>query len=406
MSKSFKETEIGPIPEEWEVFRLGDVADLNWGDTNTTKSSYTEEGFPAYSASGQDGFLDHFDYDREGVVLSAIGANCGDTWFATGKWSCIKNTIRFFPKNEKKFNSRFLFYVTQGKYHWPKRGSAQPFISQADARNVEIAAPVDINEQSRIASILSALDDKIELNRKINENLEKIASALFKRWFVDFEFPNEKGKPYKSSGGKMVESELGEIPEGWCISSFAETIEILSGGTPKTSEVGYWNGDIPWFSVVDAPQETDVFIIDTEKKITQQGVENSAAQILDKGITVITARGTVGKVGLIGVPMAINQSCYGLKGKMDTHGYFTYFTTRMLVETLQRGAHGSVFDTITRETFLNVMVTQPSDDLVIEFEKIIEPIMGSIKLNLFEKRTLTRMRDSLLPRLMNGRIRV
>jgi len=170
--------------------------------------------------------------------------------------------------------------------------------------------------------------------------------------------------------------------------------------------VGYWNGDIPWFSVVDAPQETDVFIIDTEKKITQQGVENSAAQILDKGITVITARGTVGKVGLIGVPMAINQSCYGLKGKMDTHGYFTYFTTRMLVETLQRGAHGSVFDTITRETFLNVMVTQPSDDLVIEFEKIIEPIMGSIKLNLFEKRTLTRMRDSLLPRLMNGRIRV
>ncbi len=131
---------LGQIPEGWEIRQLGDVANVQWGDTSTTKASYVDEGFDAYSASGLDGKLDHYDFDREGVVLSAIGARCGRTWYADGKWSCIKNTIRFWA-NSKSVSTEFLFFSTLDPNSWPRRGAAQPFISLGDARNVTVLCP-------------------------------------------------------------------------------------------------------------------------------------------------------------------------------------------------------------------------------------------------------------------------
>ncbi len=115
---------LGDIPQGWEVKKLGDVlADISWGDTSTTKASYVEEGYAAYSASGSDGKLDHYDYDRTGIVLSAIGAQCGKTWLARGNWSCIKNTIRLWSKDERA-STEFLFIATEGQDFWPRRGAA------------------------------------------------------------------------------------------------------------------------------------------------------------------------------------------------------------------------------------------------------------------------------------------
>jgi type I restriction enzyme S subunit len=131
---------IGKIPEGWTVNKLGDVADIKWGDTSTTKASYVAEGFDAYSAAGLDGKLDHYDFDREGIVISAIGANCGKTWYVKGKWSCIKNTIRFWSINSK-VSVVYLYFATQDSRFWTKRGAAQPFISQTDARNCLILLP-------------------------------------------------------------------------------------------------------------------------------------------------------------------------------------------------------------------------------------------------------------------------
>ncbi len=137
---SFEDSELGVIPKGWEMDSLGNVADVNWGDTNVTKKSYVDEGYLAYSAKGPDGFLPYYDYDRTGVVLSAIGANSGFTWLAHGKWSCIKNTIRFWC-TDQSLSTEYLFYATLGNHRWPLRGSAQPFVSQADARNVQILKP-------------------------------------------------------------------------------------------------------------------------------------------------------------------------------------------------------------------------------------------------------------------------
>lgn len=127
-------------PVGWRMVSIGEIADLGWGDTNTTKSSYTQRGYIAFSASGPDGYLSYFDFDRKGVVLSAIGANCGKTWFATGKWSCIKNTIRFWSTCDD-ISDEYLYMQTACDSFWPRRGSAQPFISQTDARICKIIRP-------------------------------------------------------------------------------------------------------------------------------------------------------------------------------------------------------------------------------------------------------------------------
>jgi restriction endonuclease S subunit len=243
-------------------------------------------------------------------------------------------------------------------------GIGQPLTS---LRSIRVPVP-PLDEQRAISHILGTLDDKIELSRRMNATLETMARALFTSWFVDFDPVRanaEGGKPDTSTlltklfPDSFEDSELGEIPRGWEIRRFADTLDIMGGGTPKTSTAEYWNGDIPWFSVADAPNTSEVWVADTLKKITQEGADNSSTRILPVGTTIVSARGTVGKVALVAVPMAMNQSCYGLRGKLGARGYFTFFAIRELVTRLLQHAHGSVFNTITRDTLAGLRVVLP-----------------------------------------------
>jgi len=202
------------------------------------------------------------------------------------------------------------------------------------------------------------------------------------------------------------DSELGEIPPGWRVLPLSEVVNIIGGGTPKTKVKEYWGGDIPWFSVVDAPTETDVFVIDTEKHITELGVEKSSTKVLRKGTTIISARGTVGKCALVGRPMAMNQSCYGIQGKNGKSDYFVYLTIRRQVSDLQRSGHGSVFNTITRDTFKTIRIACPPSNITTSYEEIVHPLMELVLANLHENATLTSLRDTLLPKLISGELRV
>ena len=134
------DSELGEIPEGWSYSRLGDVADVNWGNTRVTKKFYVNQGYLAYSATGPDGFLPYYEHDHVGGVVSAIGVNSGYTWLALGKWSTIKNTIRFWS-DSADMNTEYLYLATHNINFWPLRGSAQPFISQTDARNTKILHP-------------------------------------------------------------------------------------------------------------------------------------------------------------------------------------------------------------------------------------------------------------------------
>ena len=146
--------------------------------------------------------------------------------------------------------------------------------------------------------------------------------------------------------------------------------------------------------------------MDTEKKITKQGLENCSARLLPVGTTIISARGTVGRIALVGVPMAMNQSCYGLRGNFGSQGIFNYFATREIVLILQQHAHGSVFDTITRDTLGSVQVANPLLEVVEAFESQIGPMLRRIRESLNESRTLAALRDTLLPKLISGELPV
>jgi type I restriction enzyme, S subunit len=172
----FVNSSLGKIPEGWRVDQLGNVSDLRWGDTNTTKAKYVEEGYTAYSAAGADGFLDYFDCDRNGVVLSAIGANCGGTWYAIGKWSCIKNTIRFWATHRSP-STEYLYFTTNTIEFWPRRGAAQPFISQQDARQKSIVVPSE-DIETAFASIAKDLLLNISSLHRKSANLRKTRDLL------------------------------------------------------------------------------------------------------------------------------------------------------------------------------------------------------------------------------------
>ena len=168
----------------------------------------------------------------------------------------------------------------------------------------------------------------------------------------------------------------------------------------------YWDGDIPWYTAKDAPGLSDVFVLATERSITQAGVDNSSTKVLPVGTTIITARGTVGRLACLGIPMAMNQTCYGIRGVEGYPDFFTYWNVRNTVSELQARTHGTIFDTITRETFRIAEAVQAATEVPRAFEYAVSPLMRRILSNLNESRTLTAQRDALLPKLLAGAVRV
>lgn len=373
-----------------------------------------------------DEYIAEEDYDewmRRGIpeagdVVLTTEAPLGEVAQLDGsKVALAQRIITLRGKPDVLDNSYLKYFLLsdegQSQLHSRSTGTTVSGIRQSELRRIRVLLP-PIVEQRAIAHILGTLDNKIELNRRQNETLEAVARALFKSWFVDFDPVRAKSEG-RDTGlpdhiadlfpSTLTNSSLGDIPFGWSVQAFASTVDILGGGTPKTSVEGFWNGDIPWFSVVDAPKGSDVWVVNTEKKITQAGVDNSSTQILPIGTTIISARGTVGRLAMVGVPMAMNQSCYGLRGKASRTGAHPYFSTRELITNLQQHAHGSIFDTITRATLEGVTVAVPPQQLILAFEEHTESILEKIRLNIHESISLGNIRDMLIPKLLSGEIR-
>ena len=355
------------------------------------------------------------------VILSRR-CNPGETAFVPAGLVCAlgQNLVLLRSDGTKVFPP-FLRWLLNGPDWWEQVGT---FINVgaifnslkcADIPNFKMPLPPRA-EQKAIAAVLGALDDKIELNRRMNATLEAMARALFQSWFVDFDPLRAKldGRPPAALDpataalfpGTFQDSELGPIPHGWEVCPLSEKIQILSGGTPKTSEPTYWDGVIPWYSVRDAPSETDVWVIHTDKHVTKLGIANSVAQVFPEKTTIISARGTVGKLALTAVPMAMNQSCYGVRGVSGYGDYFTYYSLREATAQLQQRAHGTVFDTITTETFKTLDCIFPTPTITAAFDKLVEPLLGRIRANLHQSRTLATLRDTLLPKLLSGELSV
>lgn len=319
-----------------------------------------------------------------------------------------------------QLDSRFAMYYinTAASAHVAAHlvGAVQQHFNVASAKQIRLHLP-PLPEQRAIADVLGAMDDKIELNRKMNATLDELARTIFRSWFVDFDPVRAKMESREPFGmdaataalfpDRLVNSPLGPIPEGWGTGSFTTLAKVIGGGTPKTSMEEYWNGEIPWFAMADLPSSGSPFVIDTEKKITPTGEAKSSAKRIPKDSTILTARGTVGESVIAGVEMAFNQSCYAIRPASNDIGPYTLFLlTRSQVDTLRSRAHGSVFSTITRSTLDSLLIPVPDREIFGALETTIAPFFEMMLANSKESATLADLRDTLLPELISGRIRV
>jgi type I restriction enzyme S subunit len=302
---------------------------------------------------------------------------------------------------------------------WRQVGHTDTFdyVSLTQQRGLLVAFPREIAEQRSIARVLGALDDKIELNRRMNETLEAMARALFKSWFVDFDPVRAKAEGRKPAGidaamatlfpDRFEESELGTMPHGWAAAPVLEVADLISGGTPKTSVAEYWGGNIRWASAKDVSQCGTFFLLETERTITEAGVENSATKVLPADCVVVVARGaTCGRFAVLAEPMAMNQTCYALRAKFAGMRWYLRFLAEGLLQRLVHQAHGSVFDTITTSTFELARVVVPPRQMLEAFEQAVDPLVERMRLAQRESATLARLRDTLLPKLLSGELRV
>ena len=272
----------------------------------------------------------------------------------------------------------YLYYYLKSSYGQQEiaRGTVGAVQAKLPIKNIQdISIPLpDEVTQRKIADILSSLDAKIEVNQRINDNLQQQASALFSSFY---DWSNTEVR-------------------------YTDLIQILGGGTPKTGENTYWNGNIAFFTPKDVGTP---YTLITEKTITEEGLSHCNSRLYPVNTVFVTARGTVGKVGMSGVPMAMNQSCYALVGK-ETHQLLVYFYTLKAVDRLKHKASGAVFDAITTRDFESEQIMKLSDDDAKAFLCIAEPMLQKVLNNCIENLRLSTLRDSLLPKLMSGEVDV
>lgn len=359
---------------DWPIFPLSEVVALRRGHDLPARDRRPGR-VPVISSGKSEGCHDTAVAGGPGVVIGRA-TNIGRPKWVDGPYWPHNTTLYVtdFKGNIPRWIFHLFEYVDLSGFN---SGSVQTMLNRNYIAKVRVAVPT-IEEQRRIAGVLGALDDLIDTNLAQADRLIELAR-------VEYDL--------------MQASAPDVVP-------YDSTVTVLTGGTPKTSTPEYWGGPIPWYSVIDAPGAVNPWVLTTSKFITQEGVDNSAAQVLPVGTTIMSARGTVGKLALVGTPMAMNQSCYGLQSKSGRRGIYGYFAAQDVVDELRQHAHGSVFDTITKDSLSRVSVARPERSAIEHFEDAASPLFDLARDLAIEVADLTRTRDELLPLLMSGRVRV
>ena len=386
----------------YETYRIADLIDgiaMGPFGSNIKVSCFVDSGVPVLNGSNLEGFSlseKTFRYvTREKAdSLNKANAHRGDI-VITHRGTL--GQIVFIPQDSKydryvisqsQFRVRcndkvlpeylvYYFHTPIGQHKLLSNASqvGVPALARPSStfQQIEVVLP-ELSIQKRVVEIISIIQKKIANNQELNDNLQQQASALFSSF-------------YDRSNTEV---------------RYTDLIQILGGGTPKTGENTYWNGNIAFFTPKDVGTP---YTLITEKTITEEGLSHCNSRLYPVNTVFVTARGTVGKVGMSGVPMAMNQSCYALVGK-ETHQLLVYFYTLKAVDRLKHKASGAVFDAITTRDFESEQIMKLSDDDAKAFLCIAEPMFQKVLNNCIENLRLSTLRDSLLPKLMSGEIDV
>ena len=390
-----------------EEFWDGDIPWLSSGETrnsfiNKTEKTITEEGVKNSSTK--------LALNGDIVIASAgQGFTRGQVSFCNID-TYINQSLIAIRANNILLNNKYLYYNLKSRYNELRQisdsHSIRGSLTTKMIKDLIIKLP-SLEEQEKIANILSSLDDKIELNNEMNKTLEEMAQSIFKRWFVDFEFPNEDGEPYKSSGGEMVDSELGMIPKGWEVKKISELIEVKDGthASPKVSKEG--------FPLVTSKHiKGDRIAIEDAKIISEKDyLEVNKRSKVDTGDILISMIGTVGLTYFVQeeeINFAIKN--IGLfktsQNKTLSEYFYLYLKSDNMKNYIEARLAGTTQKYISLGELRNIPVVLPNDSIIDKFKKVVGVLLDKRRLNIINNEELMITRDTLLPKLMNGEIMI
>ena len=404
--------------------------DGNHGELHPTSKDYVTKGIPFIMASDiEDGCINYETckyiseetasklrkgFAKEGDVLLTHKATIGRTAMVKNintEYIVLTPQVTYYRVLRKDIlDNRYLkYYFDSPKFQYilGKRagaGSTRAYLGILQQQELNIEYP-DIEIQRKIADILSSFDNKIENNKKINKELESMAKTIYDYWFLQFEFPNEEGKPYRSSGGKMVWNEelKREIPEGWIASHIIEIEEdIVTGKTPSTKDKSNYDGDIPFITIGDI--RGHMHIVQTEQTLSKVGADSQVKKYIPKGAICVTCIASPGLVGFATKDSQTNQQINSIICKNKYNRIFLYFAIKDYFKYSNGAKTGNTFDNMNKDDFSKIPILYPRKNILEKFYEYVNSIDKRI-LNLeFENKELSELRDFLLPLLMNGQV--
>lgn len=312
----------------------------------------------------------------------------------------INSGMVILRANVEIVDARFLYQILKSEYYRPYfkqycTGSAQPQLPIKNFSQIYLNVP-DIKTQHRIADIVSAYDDLIKNNQRQIKLLEEAAQRLYKEWFVDLRFPGHENT-------KIVDG----VPEGWRVASIADICDTVGGGTPSTKIQSYYEkGDILWVTPTDITRNFSLALLDTEKKITPEGLKNSSANMLPAETILMTSRASVGFFGMCEYEVCTNQGFISCIPKRENLQMYLLFNLKSRVEEIRQKAGGSTYLEISKTVFRELKIILPKDEVLAEYQKNVHDIFDEIYCRTEMIKSLVDMRNRLLPKLMSGEVEV
>lgn len=377
---------------EWKEITLGEIVTFQRGH-DLPQTEFEGGEYPIISSYGILGYHNKYTTLKDGVTIGRSGNSIGKPFYIESNFWAHNTTLYV-----KKFHNsypKFVFYLLKTiNFRALDSGSAVPSLNRNYIHPLPLSIP-EYLEQKRIANVLSCLDAKIENLRRQNETLEQIAQTLFKHWFIDFEFPNADGKPYKSSGGAIVALELGEIPDGWRVGKLGDEFEIIMGQSPAGSSFNEDKQGMVFFQ-----GRTDFgFRFPTVRLYTTE-----PTRIAEKFDVLVSVRAPVGDINVACEKCCIGRGLAAIKSKYKSYCLHKLKSYRKFFNVFE--SEGTVFGSITKQSFNNLASVIPTDKVIKEFESLVKTIDQKFYINDLQIQTLTKTRDALLPKLMNGQLRV
>lgn len=434
---------------DWEVSTLGELAEIIMGQS-PKGSDCNSEGRGVPLLNGPTEFGSHHPHPTQfttdpkrfsktdDLLFCVRGSTTGRMNWSDKEYAIGRGLAAFRHKKGKGFKS-FLKAVIDVKI--PEllasaTGSTFPNVSKNQLNDLKVFVP-PLPEQKAIAHILGSLDDKIELNRQMNETLEAMAQALFKSWFVDFDpvidnalaagnpIPDEffarakqrQALPKSDSNTQSIRAlfpnafefteEMGWIPEGWEVSNIGTEFNTVGGGTPSTKNPAFWeDGSINWTTPKDLSGNQTKILLDTDRKITDLGLKKISSGLLPVNTVLMSSRAPVGYLALAKVPVAINQGYIALKCEKTLTPEFAIQWADSIMDEIKQRAGGTTFAEISKTNFRGIPVFVPNKIIVDSYSENVKDLYNQVTSRIENINTLAKLRDTLLPKLMSGELRI